>query len=206
MKSSLLKTGLCSVLFGLALTGCATRYNYANYREHFPRSILVLPPLNETTDVNATYGYLSTVTMPIAEMGYYVYPVVVVDHFFKENGMPTPGEMHQAAPKKIYEIMGADAVLYITLKQYGSKYLVISSTTCVEAHGKLVDTRTETVLWEGKVMAQQGSNGLLGALVDQIVSQATDAAHQVAIIANRQYAADGTGLLYGPRSPKYRKE
>jgi len=206
MKASLLKTGLCGVLLGLALTGCATKYDYADYQQHFPRSILILPPLNETTDINATYGYLSTVTMPIAEMGYYVYPVVVVDHFFKENGMPTPGEMHQAPPKKIYEIMGADAVLYVTLKQYGSKYLIIGSTTCVEARGKLVDTRTETVLWEGTVMAQQGSTGLLEALVDQIISQATDAAHKVAIMANQQYAVQGKGLLYGPRSPKYQKE
>jgi len=206
MKGSLLKIGLCGVLLGVALTGCVTKYDYANYQQHFPRSILILPPLNETTEVNATYGYLSTVTMPIAEMGYYVYPVVVVDHFFKENGMPTPGEMHQAPPKKIYEIMGADAVLYITLKQYGSTYLIIGSTTCVEARGKLVDTRTETVLWEGTVRAQQGSSGLLGALVDQIISQATDAAHQVAIMANAQYAVKGKGLLYGPRSPKYQKE
>ena len=27
--------------------------DYAPYRAHLPRSIVVLPPLNETTDVNA---------------------------------------------------------------------------------------------------------------------------------------------------------
>jgi hypothetical protein len=75
MKTSLLKTTLCGLLFGLSLVGCATKYNYSNYRAHFPQSILVLPPLNETTDVGATYGYLSTVTQPIAEMGYYVYRI-----------------------------------------------------------------------------------------------------------------------------------
>jgi hypothetical protein len=206
MKASLLKTSLCGVLLGLTLAGCATKYNYANYRAHFPRSILILPPLNETTDVGGTYGYLSTVTQPIAELGYYVYPVAVADHFFKENGLPTPGEMHQAPPQKIYEIMGADAVLYIALKQYGSKYQVINSKTAVEAHGKLVDTRSGLILWEGKVIAEEGSGGLLGAVVGQIVNQATDHAHDVARLANQQYAVEGRGLLYGPHHPKYRQE
>jgi hypothetical protein len=140
---------LCVTCVGLLLTGCATKpYDYTNYRAHMPRSIVVLPPLNESTDLRGTYSYLSTLTKPIAEMGYYVYPVAVVDQLFKENGMPGAGEMHQAPLHKIQEIIGADAVLYLTLKQYGTKYVVLSSVTTVMAVGKLVDTRTGTVLWE----------------------------------------------------------
>src|SRR5882672_6304721 len=106
-------------LSALGFSGCVNvpPYNYANYRAHPPRSILVLPPLNESTAVQGTYSYLSTVTRPIAELGYYVFPVVVVDQFLKENGMPTAGEMHQIPLNKIDEIIGADAVLYITVLQ-----------------------------------------------------------------------------------------
>src|SRR5262249_17607729 len=87
----------CTLIALALLTGCATPtpYDYTNYREHPPRSILVLPPLNESTAVGATYSYLSTVTRPLAEMGYYVFPVAVVDQFLKENGLPSAGEMHQ---------------------------------------------------------------------------------------------------------------
>src|SRR5215471_7731436 len=55
----------------LLLTGCNTvkPYDYTNFRAHPPRSILVLPPLNESTEVEGTYGYLSTVTEPLAERG-----------------------------------------------------------------------------------------------------------------------------------------
>ena len=198
------RIALGALALALMLTGCATGYDYSNYRAHFPRSIVVLPPLNETTDVNASYSYLSTVTFPLAEMGYYIFPVAVVDHFFKENGMPTPGEMHQAPPKKIYEIMGADAVLYIRLKQYGSKFQLISSTTTVEAECRLVDTRTELLLWEGKLMAQEGSGGgPIGAVLGQLLNQATDHVHDVAVSANGYYMIEGRGLLYGPLSPKY---
>src|ERR1035438_1909787 len=105
MKTRHLRLGLCALTLTVMLAGCATKpYDYTNFRAHPPRSILVLPPLNESTAVEGTYGYLSTVTLPLAEMGYYVYPVVVVDQFMKENGMPTSGEMHQAPLDKIRDI------------------------------------------------------------------------------------------------------
>src|SRR5436853_4068282 len=91
---------------GLVLAGCQTvkPYDYTNFRAHPPRSILVLPPLNESTAVEGTYGYLSTVTQPIAERGYYVFPVEVVDQYLKQNGMPTAGEMHQVPLNKVVDI------------------------------------------------------------------------------------------------------
>jgi hypothetical protein len=211
MKGRFLKMALCGASLGLVLAGCATKpYDYTNYRAHPPRSILVLPPLNESTAVEGTYSYLSTVTMPIAEMGYYVFPVAVVDRFFKENGLPTPGEMHQAPLSKIREIFGADAVLYVTLKQYGTKYQVISSVTAVTAHAKLVDSRTETLLWEGFASAQDSSGGsgniigdLVAAVITQAVNKSTDHAHQVSRAANARFAVKDHGLLYGPYHPKY---
>jgi len=170
----------------------------------------VLPPLNESTAIEGTYSYLSTVTEPIAEIGFYVFPVAVLDHFFKENGMPTAGEMHQAPLHKIREIVGADAVLYITLKQYGTKYQVLNSVTAVVAQGKLVDTQTGTVLWEGTVAAQESSGGsgniiadLVTAAVEQIINKTADYAHKVARKANAQFRVKDHGLLYGPYSPKY---
>jgi hypothetical protein len=202
-------------LAGLALlmTGCvATKpYDYTNYRAHPPRSILVLPPLNESTAVEGTYSYLSTVTFPLAEMGYYVFPVAVVDQFLKENGMPTSGEMHQVPLAKVHEILGADAVLYITLKQYGTKYVVISSVTTVEVTGKLVDTQTGLVLWEGKALAQDSSGGsgniladLIGAAIDQIINTSVDHGHTVCRMANvNLFQLKEHGLLFGPRHPKF---
>jgi len=196
---------------GLLVGACATLPDHTNFRRHRPRSILVLPPLNESTAVEATYGYLSTVTLPLAEMGYYVFPVAVIDLFMKENGMPTAGEMHQAPLDKIRQIIGADAVLYVTVEQYGTKYVVISSNTIVRVRARLVDTRTRTLLWEGKANAQQGSGGsgslladAIAAVIHQAVSTATDKAHDVSRTANIMLLTDEKyGLLYGPYHPKY---
>ena len=212
MKNPIPLFAISAVMLGSALMGCATKpYDYTNYRAHPPRSIVVLPPLNESTDVSGSYSYLSTVSYPLAELGFYVFPVAVVDQLFKENGMPTAGEMHQAPLNKILEIIGADAVLYITLKQYGTKYEVIASVTTVSAQAKLVDTRTGTVLWEGMLTAQQNSSGgsgniiadLVVVAVSQVINKATDHAHDVSRVANAQFATKDHGLLYGPYHPKY---
>lgn len=212
MNQGMLRSLAILAVMCLTCVGCATKpYDYTNFRSYKPRSILVLPPINESTDVKGTYGYLSTVTMPIAELGYYVYPVAMVDQFFKENGMPMAGDMHQAPLDKIREITGADSVLYITLKQYGTKFVILNSVTIVTADAKLVSTKDAAVLWQGTLSAQQDSSGgqnnliamLISALVTQMVSKSTDNAHKVALIANQQFGAKGRGLLVGPYRPEW---
>jgi hypothetical protein len=200
----------------LLFTGCAASQqavDYTAFRSSRPRSILVLPPLNDSPDMRATYSFLSTVTQPLAEAGYYVFPVALVDQTFKENGMLNPGEMHQAPPAKLREIFGADATLYLTVTQYGPVYHIISSEIRVSAKASLVDNRNGQLLWQGEATASdsEGNNnsgGLVGALiaavVKQVVSNIGDQGHPVARIAsNRLLGVHRNGLLYGPRSPFY---
>lgn len=204
------------ILIGLlALTGCVTSkpYDYTNFNAHLPRSIVVLPPLNQSTDIKGTYGYLSTITRPLAEMGYYVFPVIEVDELMKENGLPTAGEMHQVSLKKIGEIIGADAVLYVIVKKYGSKYEVITSMTTVSADAKLVDVKTGLTLWEGSATIQQGSGGgniiadLITAAVVQGINSETDPAHDISSMANYQlFTPKDHGLLHGPYFPKDKEQ
>lgn len=206
---------LVASAIALVLAACASPkpYDYTNLREHPPRSIVVLPPTNSSPDVKATYGYLSTVTMPLAEKGYYIFPVEVVDQFMKENGLPSANEMQAVPLPKIQEILGADAVLYINVSQYGTRYELIDSVTQVTATAKLVDVKTGIVLWDGNVnLAQSANQGMsagnplayliaaaLNAVVSQIISSSTDHAHDVSKIANAQlfYNKD-KGLLDGP--------
>lgn len=195
------------------LGGCATvkPYDYTNYRAHPPRSILVLPPLNRSTDVLGPYSYLSTVSRPLAEHGFYVYPVAVIDEYLKQNGMPTAGEMHQIPLEKVAEVIGADAVLYLTLEQYGSKYQLVSANSIVSISARLVDTRTGTLLWNGQATAQSSSSGsgnifadMIAAAITQAINSKTDSAHAVCPAANTLlFDAAQRGLPYGPYSAKY---
>ena len=202
----------------LVLGGCAGHQNidYTAFRESKPRSILVLPPLNNSPDVRATYSFLSTVTRPLAEDGYYVFPVALVDQTFRENGLTTAGEIHQVPLDKLREIFGADATLYLTVTQYGSKYMLLGSEVRVTANAKLVDNRTGQLLWAGASTASdsEGNNnsggGLIGmliyALVKQVVGSIGDQGHPVArMTSQRLLTVRPNGLLYGPRSPFYEK-
>jgi hypothetical protein len=208
---------LSTALLALALLGgCAApkTVDYSAFKQARPKSILVLPPVNESPEVQASYSLVSQVTYPLAEAGYYVLPIALVDETFRQNGLTTPTDIQAVAPGKLHDIFGADSALYITVTEYGTKYMLISSDTAVTASAKLVDLRTGTTLWTGTARAssEEGNNnsgGLVGMLISaavkQVINSSTDAAHPIAGVASARLLSAGqrTGILYGPRSPKY---
>ncbi|AGV62119.1 DUF799 domain-containing protein [Pseudomonas aeruginosa] len=200
------------------LGGCAPTksVDYSAFKQAKPRSILVLPPLNESPDVKATYSMLSQVTFPLAEAGYYVVPVALADETFRQNGLTSAGDVHQVSPAKLREIYGADAALYVTVSDYGTRYMVISSATIVTASAKLVDLRSGTTLWTGSATAssEEGNGGNNGGLVGMLITAAVkqiinssveDAGYPIAGMTSARLLSAGQpgGLLYGPRSPRY---
>ncbi len=212
---------LCVISASILLGACASTSGppedkYALYRELMPRSILVFPPVNESVDVNASYSWLTTASEPIGEQGYYVFPVAIVDEFMKENGLPNPEDMHAAPLDKIGEIFGADAVMYVTIEEYGQKFELIQSTTRVVARAELVDVDTGQMLWADRIAyADSGNNntggGLLGAVINAAVAQVgntvSDAAHDASVIANQQLFRYGRSqLLLGPTHPGFEQQ
>ncbi|MGF6662180.1 hypothetical protein QF000_003825 [Paraburkholderia atlantica] len=200
------------------LAACAQPVKHADYtafRNSRPHSILLLPPTNETADVQATNSMLSQMTMPLAESGYYVIPVAVMDETFRQNGLTMAAEIEAISPAKLREIFGADAALYSKITQYGTVYHVVDSATVVTASAGLVDLKTGDVLWQGSASANsnEGNNyaggGLIGMLVTaaikQVADSLTDKGHDIAGVTSYRllHAGPPNGLLYGPRSPKY---
>lgn len=215
MKLTLIKP--LAALFALALLGgCVApkTVDYAAFKQARPKSILVLPPVNESPDIKASYSLMSQVTFPLAEAGYYVVPVALADETFRQNGLDNPSDIAQVPANKLHDIFGADAAMYVKVTQYGTTYMVISSNTVVTATARLVDLRSGTTLWTGSATAssEEGNNnggGLIGMLitaaVKQIINTSTDAGHPIAGITSARLLSAGqpAGLLYGPRSPKY---
>lgn len=203
------------------LSGCATPkapFDYTEFKHSNPKSILVLPPLNNTPEVRASYSMLAQVTNPLSESGYYVLPITLVDETLKENGVTQAADAHSLPSAKLVEFFGADAALYITMTRYGTVYKVLDSHTTVSAEARLVDLKTNKVLWTGAASAstaeqqnqQQGGLAvlLISALVKQIVGTVTDQSHPMAGLASQRLLRAGQpyGLLYGPRSPFFNKE
>ncbi|MGV8891725.1 MAG: DUF799 domain-containing protein [Burkholderiaceae bacterium] len=217
MLKNILKLIVCLSVAVIA-TGCATHAkntDYTAFKQSRPKTILVLPPLNESPDVKATYGMLSQMTYPLGEAGYYVLPVALVDETLKQNGMTNATDIHGIAPAKLQEIFGADAALYVTVNKYGTIYTVIDSVVVVTANAKLVDLKTGNVLWSGSASASsnEGNNnsggGLVGMLITaaikQIANNVTDSGFAIAGKTSQRLlsAYQPGGLLYGPHSSKY---
>ncbi|MDE9541749.1 DUF799 domain-containing protein [Xenorhabdus bovienii] len=212
--------GAIGALLLLTLTGCIQQkpYDYMALRESKPKSILVLPAVNKSVEIQAGSSLISQVTYPLAESGYYVFPVAVVEETFRQNGVTEAQDIQNISYKKLHDIFGADAALYLDITQYGTQYLVISSDTRVSAAARLVDLRSGKQLWRGTATASSTENdnyssgGLVGMLVSAAISQIantiTDRGHDIAGIAsNRLLSAGQYGrLLYGPRSEHYGKE
>jgi hypothetical protein len=218
MKSVRLVLGAAMVGLLQLLGGCATKapaYDYAAFMKAKPATLLVLPPLNESPDVNATPGVWAHATRPLAEAGYYVLPVTLVDETLRQNGVTLASDAHDIPLQKLHEVFGADAAVYLKVKKYGTSYAVLNSETRVEVEGRIVDLRSGDLLWQGRAFAtsaeqqQQAQGGLVGllvtALVKQVLDTATDAAYNYAAIADQRMlgAPRYNGVLPGPRSPLY---
>ncbi|OEZ62159.1 DUF799 domain-containing protein [Duganella sp. HH105] len=220
MLKRILKLAAC-LLPAALVVGCATPkapYDYSAFKAAKPRSIVVLPPLNNSPDVNAGNSVYAQVTRPLAEAGYYVLPVALVGETFKQNGLTSAADIHAVDAQKLNQIFGADAAMYVTITSYGASYTVVNSVVVVSANAKLVDLKTGNLLWTGTASASNdeggnsGGGGLIGALVaaavKQIINSTTDASHPVAGVASARLLSAGmpNGMLYGPRSENYLKQ
>lgn len=198
------------------LSGCVGRdqpYNYDAFRESKPASIVILPPINKTPEVQASYSVMSQLSRPLGEAGYYVFPVALVDDTFKQNGVTTSEDAQELPMAKLHEVFGADAGLYVTVREYGTSYKVVSSDTTVGVSARLVDLRTGKVLWTGSGYASTAENRsnsnplamLIEAAVSQVVNSATDYGHDIAATTSERLLDTQRyrGILPGPKSPEY---
>ena len=204
------------------LWGCAIQpvepFDYAPFRAARPASVLVLPPINRSSDIAAPAAVWAQAAWPLAEAGYYVLPATLVAETFRNNGLTVAEDVHQVAPAKLREIFGADAALSLTITRYGVVYTLFDSQVVVSVQARLLDLRSGQELWTGQATASdagqnnQGGGGLLAAViaaaVKQVVNNLSDRSFPVAGLATRQLFQPGPlrGVLYGPRSPLYGRE
>ncbi len=210
MKNRSVILVLLLIASSLLFSACSMRQpaDYTAFIQAKPKSILVLPPINNTTEIQAGNSLLSWSSISLGEMGYYVMPVALTSETFQQNGMTEPTEIHALPLAQLRKIFGADAVMYITVEEFGTVYILIDSVTQVKASARLVDARSGTELWHGEAASssnsQAGNQGLvvmlIAAVVDQVINTTVDRAHtQVAPVVSAQlFVAEKYGVYPGP--------
>lgn len=208
-------SALASALgFGLWVAACASApetKDYTALRAANPRSVLVVPVINHTTEVEAGTLFLTTLAVPLAERGYYVLPVTASRKVMEGSGLGDPGLVHRSPTPLLAGLFGADSVLYVEITEWAAKYQVVSSGISVGFVYTLKDGRTDRLLWQDQqsifVQTSGGSGNIFGDMIAAAITAAVDNTRAdytpVADMANAAALTTvGQGLPFGPYAPQ----
>ncbi len=202
------------ILIGLIVfvSGCVTvpKKDYTRFYAVAPRSILIVPVVNRSVNVDAPNYFLSSITIPVAEQGYYVFPVNMVKRVLEDNGLSDADMVHKASVQKLASLFGADAVLYISINRWDARWMLISTTITVQLVYMIKDGKTGDTLWADSRTVQytpQGSssgNPLADLIVDVAIAAMEKAEPNYMPLAKQANAEafkfPGPGIPPGPYS------
>ncbi|WP_257972622.1 DUF799 domain-containing protein [Vibrio parahaemolyticus] len=199
------------------LSACQTTQieRQTGFEEINPKSILTLPVVNKSVDVDAPLAVYSSLPVMLAEKGYYVYPSNTVKTILEYEGLYEPAEVQALPTNKLADMFGADVFLYVTIEQWDTKYVLISSTTEVEFTYTFKDREGNTIWEAAKKMEytpQNSSSGnaiadLIGAVITAAIQRAAPDYMPLTRMANYQvfYTDKATYLPNGPYLHKQTK-
>jgi len=177
IKSKLfLVAAMAAPLLTAACVTGPTPKSYGSLRAENPRSVLVVPALNSTVNVDAADYFVSTISKPVAERGYYVFPAHMVKRVLDDEGLSDAGLVHQADASRFAPLFGCDTVMFVEIKRWESRYVVISTSTNVEFDYTLKSCKTGQTLWTNtqamtySPQASNSGNPLVDLLAQAIVS------------------------------------
>ena len=157
--------------------GCANSMdNWQEVASQRPKSMLVLPVLNNSLDVDAPNYVLTTAPVPIASRGYYVFPVNTTKTIFEGEGLYEPAMVHQQPPEKLASLFGADSILYITIQRWDARYLLLNTVVTVEFDYKLVDKKGATLWRSSRKMTYSPEHKDTGNAATNLISMAIKSA------------------------------
>lgn len=199
----------------MLLAGCvqAPVRDYKAFLQAQPKSILIVPAVNKSLDVDAPDYFLSTIARPLAERGYYVFPVNAVKQVMELDGMGDADMVHAADPTRLGELFGADAILYVQINRWDAKYAVLTTTVTVDFTYRIKDGRSGALLWEDKremVYQPQNNNSSGNPLADLIAAAVTAAMTKAAPnympLTQQANAQAAITMPPGPYAPQKMKD
>ncbi len=178
---------------------------YTQFYEEKPGTILVMPPINNSTNVEAKDLLYTSISRPLIEAGYYVLsPNLVMDVLKAESAYDS--ELFIDGNMSMFnQYFGADAVIFSVIDTWAKKGMGIET----KIRYIMKSAHTNEVIFERScdlylnLQVNSGTGGVLGALVDlaasAILTVATD--HIVAARKCNYYIFND--LPYGKYSPNF---
>ena len=218
MPKRLLKLMLVTLISATYLSGCATPI-YVTKADEFPsmytekpKSLLIMPPMNLTTAADAKDYYATTIEMPMAFQGFYVFPYQLTSEVLKQQGIYDSELVYDMPLGKFQEYFGADAVLFTKIQKWDTSYAVVASSLTVSIDAEIKSTKTSEILWQytGTVVVDlTGGNsggGLAGLIASAIVTAINTAAADYTKYAKQANGRFIYSVPVGPYHPQHLKD
>ena len=179
MKRILYFITLCCIATSCGMMNKVTRESqYEKMYEEKPVTLLVMPPINNSTNVEAKDLLYTSISRPLVEAGYYVIsPLLAMDVLKSESAYDS--EMFFDAPLTAFQnYFGADAVVFSVIDTWAKKGMGIET----KIRYVIKSAYTNDTLFERScdlyldLSVDSGANGILGALVDLAASAINTAA------------------------------
>lgn len=197
---------LSAVVSSCGLMNQVTRESqYAKMYENMPGTILVMPPINNTTHVEAKDLLYTSISRPLAEAGYYVIsPLLAMDVLKAESAYDS--ELFIDQPLTMFRnYFGADAVVFSQIDDWTKRgfgidtkirYIIKSAITNEVIFDRSCDLHLD-------LSVNSGSKGALGALVDLAASAIVTAATDHIVAARKANYYIFQDIPRGKYSPEY---
>jgi hypothetical protein len=157
----------------LIFTSCAVQKKSVVYKSLYeakPASIIVMPPINKSTKVEAKELFYSSLAVPITLKGYYTMPQLLTMEILKEESAYDSEMFIDRSAKQIGDVFGVDAVLFTIIHDW-QKMTILSQIT-VKIEYILKSTKDDQILFNriGSVTLDQSQGGSGGGLAGALVS------------------------------------
>ncbi|MDR0614167.1 MAG: DUF799 domain-containing protein [Dysgonamonadaceae bacterium] len=211
MKKTVLLLSLAGIVL---LSGCSPKLfpkgeAYKGFYDEKPVAVLIMPPINKTTSVDAKEYFHTTLNVPVSNAGYYVIPPFLSMEILKRESAYDAELFLDAPLTKFGDVFGADLALFTIIHQWKKASVVGTITVEVEYLFKSVKTGETVYQRRGGITVnantsygQSGLGALVGMAVAAIQTAVTDHAI-VGAVCNNVTLQD---LPAGKYSPLYEKD
>lgn len=209
-----MKNFLIVILIAIAfLSSCTTTTPVAKsvaYKKMYdekPLTVLLMPPINRSTNVEAKEYFHSTLNIPFANAGFYVIPTFLSMEILKKESAYDSELFLNAPMTKFGEVFGADLAVYTIIHKWDKSGLAAKVYVQVEyiiksvRTNEIVYTRTGDVTYDASI--NTGAGGALGILANIAASAINTAATKYVDVARACNTYTFKDLPAGKYSPKY---
>ncbi|MBR5443822.1 MAG: DUF799 family lipoprotein [Paludibacteraceae bacterium] len=196
----------CVFLASCSMTQPVTRgEQYAKMYEEKPITFLVMPPINNSTNVDAKDLLYTSISYPLIEKGYYVLSPMLTMEVLKNESAYDAELFINGSLSMFQKYFGADAIIFSEINSWTKKGFGIET----DIHFIIKSAHTNEILFERScdlyldLSVQSSGGGIFGAaaaLIASAVNTAVTQHIQAARMANRYIVRD---IPRGKYSPEY---